>query len=267
MKWMRIRNPAPRLMMRPSIFSPPHTWWGAQRTHSTWWPPPLVMRTRRCCRIRCSKRPALQPCRRRVSCGLRMRKAEATLTSSGRQRWASTLANRSNIRAKMYVFKVWESVARRGRKRFIASWGQDVTYLSLHPMPPLPQGHRSKVKSRPFAHLCRQELNKRLQHVPNSMTRWSSVFDAVQELNRYLDKPDSRLVLKTSKSQRECCGSSGPDPDPRVSTTDSRIWIRFRIQIMLFFRQWLSGCQQKIIFFLIFLLLFENPYIFIRRQK
>jgi hypothetical protein len=31
-------------------------------------------------------------------------------------------------------------VARRGRNRFIASWGQDVTYLSLHPMagPPPP---------------------------------------------------------------------------------------------------------------------------------
>ncbi len=28
----------------------------------------------------------------------------------------------------------------RGRKRFIASWGQDVTYLSLHPMPPPPPG-------------------------------------------------------------------------------------------------------------------------------
>jgi hypothetical protein len=46
----------------------------------------------------------------------------------------------------MYVSKMWESVARRGRKRFIASWGQDMTYLSLHPMPP-PQGRgqRSKV--------------------------------------------------------------------------------------------------------------------------
>jgi hypothetical protein len=39
----------------------------------------------------------------------------------------------------MYVSKVWESVARRDRKRFIASWGQDVTYLSLHPMPPSPR--------------------------------------------------------------------------------------------------------------------------------
>ncbi len=29
-------------------------------------------------------------------------------------------------------------VARRGRKLFIASLGQDVTYLSLHPMPPPP---------------------------------------------------------------------------------------------------------------------------------
>jgi hypothetical protein len=40
----------------------------------------------------------------------------------------------------------------RGRKRFIASWGQDVTHLSLHPMP-LPPGYRSKVESRHFAHL------------------------------------------------------------------------------------------------------------------
>jgi hypothetical protein len=81
------------------------------------------------------------------------------------QRWASTLANRlnarhrSNIRApppQMHVSKVWEYVARRGRKRFIASWGQDVTYLSLHPMPPpppLPKGYKSNVESRPFAHL------------------------------------------------------------------------------------------------------------------
>ncbi len=38
-------------------------------------------------------------------------------------------------------------VTRRGRKRFIASWGKDVTYLSLYPMPPPPQGigQRSKV--------------------------------------------------------------------------------------------------------------------------
>jgi hypothetical protein len=48
---------------------------------------------------------------------------------------------------------VWESVARMGRKRFIASWVQDVTYLSLHPMPPLLPAYRSKVESRPFAHL------------------------------------------------------------------------------------------------------------------
>jgi hypothetical protein len=44
--------------------------------------------------------------------------------------------------------------------------------------------------------VIRQELNKLLQHVPSNMTGWSSVFDAVQELNSYLDKPDSRLVLK-----------------------------------------------------------------------
>ncbi len=56
------------------------------------------------------------------------------------------------------------------------------------------------AQCRSNADVIRQELNKRLQHVPNNMTRWSSVFDAVQELNSYLDKPDSRLVLKTSKS-------------------------------------------------------------------
>ena len=40
----------------------------------------------------------------------------------------------------MYVCiqSVGTLVARRGRKRFIASWCQDVTYLSLHPMPPPP---------------------------------------------------------------------------------------------------------------------------------
>ncbi len=76
-----------------------------------------------------------------------------------RQRWASTLANRSNARHRsnirasparppqMYVSKVWESVARRGRKRFIASWGQDVTYLSLHPMPPPPSPPKGRQSS------------------------------------------------------------------------------------------------------------------------
>ncbi len=39
-------------------------------------------------------------------------------------------------------------MARRGRKRFIASWGQDVTYLSLHPCPPPfpPRSKGSKVE-------------------------------------------------------------------------------------------------------------------------
>ena len=35
----------------------------------------------------------------------------------------------------------------RGRKRFIASWGQDVTYLSLHPMPLPPRGEVKGRKS------------------------------------------------------------------------------------------------------------------------
>jgi hypothetical protein len=59
----------------------------------------------------------------------------------------------------MYVSKVWESVARRGRKQFIANWGQDVTYGN-----PLPQGRgqRSKVILLPtsgyylFVPICRK---------------------------------------------------------------------------------------------------------------
>jgi hypothetical protein len=43
-------------------------------------------------------------------------------------------------------------VARRGRKRFIVSWDQDVTYLSLHPMPP-PQVERVKGRRCHFARL------------------------------------------------------------------------------------------------------------------
>jgi hypothetical protein len=60
----------------------------------------------------------------------------------------------------MYVSKVWESVWPLGRKRFIASLGQDVTYFSLQPMPPFPPGYRSKVESRQFAHLCMREREK-----------------------------------------------------------------------------------------------------------
>jgi len=40
----------------------------------------------------------------------------------------------------------------KGQDRFIASWGQDVTYLSLHPMPPTPQVERVKGRRCYFAH-------------------------------------------------------------------------------------------------------------------
>ncbi len=67
-------------------------------------------------------------------------------------RWASTLANRSNARHRsnfrtpppphVCSQSLGICVARRGRKRFIASWSQDVTYLSLHSMPPPPPGRK-----------------------------------------------------------------------------------------------------------------------------
>jgi hypothetical protein len=78
-----------------------------------------------------------------------------------RQRWASTLANksnarhRSNIRAphalspQMYVSKVWESVWPEGqdRKRFIASWGLRMSHICPCTPCPCPKGigQRSKV--------------------------------------------------------------------------------------------------------------------------
>jgi hypothetical protein len=83
------------------------------------------------------------------------------------QRWASTLANRSNAQhrsnsrappppppPRTYVSKVWECVAKRGRKRFIASWGLRMSHIC--PCTPChsPPGSRSKVESRHFAHLC-----------------------------------------------------------------------------------------------------------------
>ncbi len=51
----------------------------------------------------------------------------------------SNAKHRSNIRAPpdVRIQSVGICVARRGRTWFIASWGQDVTYLSMHPMPPL----------------------------------------------------------------------------------------------------------------------------------
>jgi hypothetical protein len=53
----------------------------------------------------------------------------------------------------MYVSKVREFVWLKGQEAIHSKLGsQDVTYLSLHPMP-LPPGYRSKVESRHFAHL------------------------------------------------------------------------------------------------------------------
>ncbi len=81
------------------------------------------------------------------------------------QRWASTLAKRSNARhgsniralprpPQMYVSKVWESVGPEGRKRFIANWGLRMSHICpCTPCPSLPE-YGSKVESRHFAHLC-----------------------------------------------------------------------------------------------------------------
>lgn len=49
------------------------------------------------------------------------------------------------------------------------------------------------------ADIIKEELNKRLR-VPN-VTRWNSMYDAVLDLNSYLDEPSSRLVFKLLQSQ------------------------------------------------------------------
>ena len=83
------------------------------------------------------------------------------------QRWASTLANRSNVRHRsnirappkpppprcMYP-KCGNLCGQRGRKRFIASWGLRMSHICPCTPCPSPQGYRSKVESRHFAHHC-----------------------------------------------------------------------------------------------------------------
>jgi hypothetical protein len=83
------------------------------------------------------------------------------------QRWASTLLNRSNARHRsnirapprppphrcMYL-KCGNLCGQRGRKRFIASWGLRMSHICHCTPCPSPQGYRSKVESRHFAHHC-----------------------------------------------------------------------------------------------------------------
>jgi hypothetical protein len=60
--------------------------------------------------------------------------------------------NRTNYSAppppQIYVSNVWECVARRGRKRFIASWGLRMSHICPCTPCPSPPGYRSKVESR-----------------------------------------------------------------------------------------------------------------------
>jgi hypothetical protein len=82
----------------------------------------------------------------------------------GGQRWASTLANRSNARHRsniraphappprfMYT-KCGNLCGQRGRKRFIASWGLRMSHICPCTPCPSPQGYRSKVESPHFTH-------------------------------------------------------------------------------------------------------------------
>jgi hypothetical protein len=83
------------------------------------------------------------------------------------QRWASTLANRSNARHRsniraphaplprcMYP-KCGNLCCQRGRKRFRSNWGLRMSHICPC-TPSSPPGYRSKVKSRHFAHLCQK---------------------------------------------------------------------------------------------------------------
>ncbi len=83
------------------------------------------------------------------------------------QRWASTLANRSNARHRskirapptpppprfMYP-KCGNLCGQRGRKRFITSWGLRMSHICPCTPCPSTEGSRSKVESRHFAHHC-----------------------------------------------------------------------------------------------------------------
>jgi hypothetical protein len=69
--------------------------------------------------------------------------------------------HRSNIRAPprplpqdVCIQSVGICVARRDRKRFIASWGLRMSHICPCTPCPSPQGYRSKVESRHFAHHC-----------------------------------------------------------------------------------------------------------------
>jgi hypothetical protein len=94
----------------------------------------------------------------------------------GDQRWASTLANRSNARHRsnfrapllppfprcMYP-KCGNLCGQRGKKRFIASWGLRMSHIC--PCTPCPSPPpRSKVESRHFAHLCRRYSQVKMHH-------------------------------------------------------------------------------------------------------
>jgi hypothetical protein len=83
------------------------------------------------------------------------------------QRWASTLANRSNARHRSnigapppptppppkYMYPKCANLCdHRGRKRFIASWGLRMSHICPCTPCPSPQGYRSKVESHHFAH-------------------------------------------------------------------------------------------------------------------
>jgi hypothetical protein len=93
---------------------------------------------------------------------------EPNRTTARKQRWASTVANRSNARHRsniraptppttrcMYL-KCGNLCGQRGRKRFIASWGLRMSHICLCTPCPSPQLYRSKVESRHFAHHCKK---------------------------------------------------------------------------------------------------------------
>ncbi len=128
--------------------------------------------------------------------------------------WASTLANRSNARHRSNIRapptpppprckypKCGNLCGQRSRKRFIASWGLRMSHICPCTPCPSPQGYRSKVESRHFAHhwwswsQTKRSLGVSPFHEPDWFGQQSCRDPAGNLLKKIINKQPWRLFL------------------------------------------------------------------------